>query len=140
MADETTTRERAAAIIAADPFVARLGIRFDEIGEGTARVSVEVADWMVNFHGTTHGGLLFALADAALSAASNGRGQTAFALDVSIAYLRGTRAGARLVGEAREIHAGGPAAFYDLEVREEPSRELVARATATAYRKRDTFA
>jgi acyl-CoA thioesterase len=139
MADETITRARAAAIIAADPFVARLGIRFDEIGEGTARVSVEVADWMVNFHGTTHGGLLFALADAALAAASNSRGQIALALDLSISFMRGTGPGTRLVAEAREIHLGGPTAFYDLEVREEPSRELVARATATAYRKRDTF-
>src|SRR5690606_11267475 len=89
MADETTARERAAAIIAADPFVARLGIRFDEIAEGRARASVEVADWMVNFHGTTHGGLLFSLADAALSAASNSRGQIAFALDLSISFVRG---------------------------------------------------
>lgn len=139
MADDTTPRERAAAIIAADPFIARLGIRFDEIGEGTARVSVEVADWMVNFHGTTHGGLLFSLADAALAAASNSRGQTAFALDVAIAFMRGTRPGARLVAEAREVHLGGPTAFYDLEVREEPTHDLVARATATAYRKRDSF-
>lgn len=132
--------ERAAAvrrIVEADPFIGRLGIVLEELGEGTARFSVEVADWMVNFHGTTHGGLMFSLADAALAAASNSRGQMAFALDVSIAFLRATRPGARLVASAREAHAGGPIAVYDIEIRAD--EELIARAQATAYRKRDSF-
>jgi len=133
--------ERAAAlrrIIENDPFIGRLGIAIEELAEGTARFSVEVADWMVNFHGTTHGGLMFSLADAALAAASNSRGQMAFALDVSIAFLKASRPGARLVAEAREAHASGPIALYDLEIRDGDGT-LVARAQATAYRKRDSF-
>jgi acyl-CoA thioesterase len=58
---------------------------------------------------------------------------------VSLSFLKATTAGARLVAEAREIHAAGPTALYELEVRESPSNELVARAQATAYRKRDSF-
>ena len=130
---------RIAAYVGRDRFLAGLGIRLEAIGEGTARAAVDVTEDMLNFHGMTHGGLVFSLADAALAAASNSRGQFAVALQIDINFLKATKAGARLVAEAREVHAAGPTALYEIEVRESPSNELVARAQATTYRKRDTF-
>jgi acyl-CoA thioesterase len=131
--------QRIASYVAGDRFVASLGIERELLEEGHARFAVTVREDQLNFHGTTHGGLLFTLADAALAAASNSRGQTAFALQVSLSFLKATTAGTRLVAEAREVHAAGPTALYELEVRESPSNELVARAQATTYRKRDGF-
>lgn len=138
MTSEEQRHEAVLRFIEADPFIRRLGIAIEALGEGTARFSVTVADWMVNFHGTTHGGLMFSLADAALAAASNSRGQMALALDVSIGFLRATRAGTRLVAEAREVHGAGPIAMYEIEIRDGDGA-LVARAQATAYRKRESF-
>ena len=132
-------REQIAEYVSRDRFVASLGIERELLEEGHARFSVTVTEEQTNFHGTTHGGLLFTLADAALAAASNSRGQTAFALQVSLSFLKATTAGTRLVAEAREVHAAGPTALYELEIREVGSNDLVARAQATTYRKRDSF-
>jgi acyl-CoA thioesterase len=122
-----------------DSFAASLGIEIEAVEPGYARVSVVVTQAMTNFHGTTHGGLIFTLADMALAAASNSHGQTAFALNVSMTYLRATAAGTKLVAEGREKHAGGPTAVYDITVAEQATGELVATAQAIAYRKRESF-
>lgn len=122
-----------------DRFLASIGVRLELVEEGSARASVDVTEEMLNFHGMTHGGLVFSLADAALAAASNSRGQLAVALQIGISFLKATKAGVRLVAEAREVHAAGPTALYELEVREAGSNELVARAQATAYRKKESF-
>lgn len=122
-----------------DRLAAELGIAVESLEEGRSRVSLVVRESMTNFHGTVHGTVLFALADVALALASNSRGQTAFALDVSISFLRPARPGDRLVGEAVEVHAAGPTALYELSVRDEATGALVARAQGTTYRKRESF-
>jgi acyl-CoA thioesterase len=101
-------------------------------------VSLTVTAAMTNFHGITHGGVVFSLADVALGAASNSRGTVAYALNLSVTYLRATRAGVRLVAEARERHVGAPTGLYDVTVTE-AGGELVATAQAIVYRKRDSF-
>jgi uncharacterized protein (TIGR00369 family) len=63
---------------------------------------------MTNFHGITHGGLVFALGDLAFAAAGNSRGQVAVALNVNICFLNPSKVGDRLVAEAKECHLGGP--------------------------------
>jgi acyl-CoA thioesterase len=132
-------RERIAEVISGDRFVASLGIECELLEEGRARFAVNVTEEQTNFHGLTHGGLVFSLADAALAAASNSRGQTSLALQLSISFLKATGTGTRLVAEAREVHAGGPIALYEVEVRDAGSNELVARAQATTYRKKESF-
>jgi acyl-CoA thioesterase len=128
-----------AEYFARDTFLASLGVRLEHLEEGRARYSVVVTEEMLNFHGMTHGGLLFSLADAALAAASNSRGQTSVATQLSINFVKATVAGVTLVAEARELHAGGPLALYEVEVREAGTNELVARAQATTYRKKESF-
>ena len=53
-----------------DRFPLSLGIQLEEIRAGYARVSMEIKEEMTNFHGITHGGALFALADTAFGLAS----------------------------------------------------------------------
>ena len=71
---------------------------------------------MVNVHGVAHGGVVFALADAAFAAASNAHGVPAVALAMSIQFLVAAQAGETLVAEAREQRLGRRAAFYAMTV------------------------
>jgi acyl-CoA thioesterase len=122
-----------------DPFAQRLGARVEILGPGHSRVTLTVTDDMVNFHGITHGGVVFALGDMAFAAASNSHGQTAVALNVAINFLRATRVGDRLVAEAREEHTAGPTALYDITIRDDHTGELVARSQDLVYRKKEWF-
>lgn len=134
--------DRAARIrryIQEDPFTRKLGARVELLAPGHSRVTLKVTDDMVNFHGITHGGVVFALGDMAFAAASNSRGQTAVALTVAINFLKATRSGDRLVAEAREQHSAGPTALYDITIRDERTGALVAKSQDLVYRKKEWF-
>ncbi len=122
-----------------DPFANWLGATIEAIEPGSCRVSLVVTEAMQNFHGMTHGGLVFALGDIAFAAASNSHGRTALALNVAVSFLRATGVGDHLVAEAREVHLGGATALYDILVSEQHSGQLVAKSQATVYRKRESF-
>ena len=122
-----------------DPFANWLGATIEAIEPGYSRVSLTVTEAMLNFHGMTHGGLVFALGDIAFAAASNSHGQTALALNVAISFLRPTGVGDQLVAEAKEVLLGGATALYDIVVTELGSQKLIAKSQATVYRKRESF-
>lgn len=122
-----------------DAFANSLGATIEAIEPGYSRVSLTVSASMLNFHGMTHGGLVFALGDIAFGAASNAHGQTALALNVAISFLRPTNVGDHLVAEAREVYLGGATALYDIVVTEDNSGQCIAKSQATVYRKRTTF-
>ncbi len=136
--------DRARAIreyIEKDAFTRHLGGKLELLEPGHCRVSITVTEDMVNFHGTTHGGAIFTLGDLALAGASNSRGQTAFALNLSINFLERTGPGDRLVADAREIQESGPTAGYELVVdrRTADGEQPIARAQAISYRKKEWF-
>lgn len=120
------------ARLAADPFARRNGIEFVELRPGVARVAMTVGEDMVNIHGTTHGGALFTLADAAFAAASNSHGTTAVALTMTVAYHVATGPGDRLEAAATEIHRTRRTATYEIVVRRDAER--IATLQATVYR------
>jgi len=122
-----------------DPFANHLGAEIEVIAPGYSRVSLIVTEEMLNFHGTVHGGILFSLGDIAFSAAGNGGGQTAVALNVNISYLRAAQAGDHLVAEAREIHGGGRTAVYDITISHAQTGELIAKCQNVLYRKKEWF-
>jgi acyl-CoA thioesterase len=122
-----------------DPFAKHLGATVEIIAPGHSRVSLTVTAEMVNFHGMTHGGLIFTLGDIAFAAASNSRGQTAVALNVGISFLSASKAGDRLVAEAKEQQAGGPTALYDITVKDQNTGDLIAKSQNMVYRKRQWF-
>lgn len=128
-----------AAHIRKDAFANWLGATIEVIEPGYSRVSLAVTASMLNFHGMTHGGLVFALGDIAFAAASNSHGQTALALNVAVSFLRPTFVGDQLVAEAKEVQLGGATALYDIVVTEQNSQKLVAKSQATVYRKRESF-
>ncbi len=128
-----------AAHIRKDGYANWLGATIEAIEPGYSRVSLVVTESMLNFHGMTHGGLLFSLGDIAFAAASNSHGQIAVALNVTTSFLRATGVGDNLVAEAKEVHMGGATALYDIVITETNSGQLVAKNQATVYRKRESF-
>ena len=122
-----------------DPFASHLGAQVEILSPGHSRVSLTVTEDMVNFHGITHGSIVFALSDIAFAVASNSHGQIAVALNASISFLKATRPGDQLEAEAREQHAGGRTALYEITVVDKQSGELVASSQNLVYRRNEWF-
>ncbi len=125
--------------VKSERFAAWLGATVDVVGPGHGRASLTVTEDMLNFHGITQGGVVFALGDMAFGAASNSRGQTSVALNVTMSFLKATKPGDLLVAEAKELQASGPTALYDIDVRDARTGEAVARGQGLVYRKKEWF-
>lgn len=136
---EKNSAEKIDDYIQQDPFAQSLGANVEIIEPGHSRVTLTIRDDMVNFHGITHGGVIFSLGDMAFAAASNSRGQTAVALNVGINFLKATKPGDRLVAEAIEQSESGPMALYDITIKDEKTGELVAKSQDLVYRKKEWF-
>jgi acyl-CoA thioesterase len=124
-------------LVQRDPFARHLGATVEITAPGHSRVFLTVTDEMTNFHGTTHGGVIFAISDMAFAAACNSRGRVAVALNVSICYLRPSFPGDRLKAEATEIHCGRRTSMYDITVTNEDTGALIAKSQDQAYRKNE---
>jgi acyl-CoA thioesterase len=122
-----------------DAFVRLLGAKVSIVAPGHSRVTLTVTEQMTNFHGMTHGGVIFALGDMAFAAAGNSRGQVAVALNVNICFLNPSNVGDHLVAEARECHLGGRTGLYDITIIEAKSGRLIARSQDLVYRKKQWF-
>lgn len=108
-----------------------LGIELVELSPGAARVRLPTASRRLNGLGTTHGALIFALADIAFATACNSHGQTAIGIQANITYLAATGDGP-LEARAREISRGRKLATYEVRVLDSEERQ-VAAFQATAY-------
>jgi len=114
---EPDVAERLARLLAADPFARRLGIAFvDVAADGAVTVALELGAEHENFHGVTHGGALFTLADTAFALASNAAGPRAVAIDTHLVLTGATRAGDTLRATAREVTRGRTLATYRVTV------------------------
>lgn len=122
-----------------DPFARLLGAKVEIIKPGQSRVTLTITDAMVNFHGYTHGGVIFSIGDMAFAAASNSHGQTAVALNVGINFLKATKSGDRLIAEATEQSLSGPMGLYDITIRDDRTGEIVAKSQDLVYRKKEWF-
>jgi acyl-CoA thioesterase len=132
-------RRRIDAVIQRDPFACLLGAEVEVVAPGHSRVTLTITEQMANFHGSTHGGVIFSLGDLAFAAASNSRGQTAVALNVAINFLQPSRPGDCLIAEAVETSANGPVALYAVTVKNERTGDLIAKSEDLAYRKKHWF-
>lgn len=94
-----------------------LGMRIDEIGPGTATLSMPVREDMVNGHAIGHGGLTFTLADSAFAFACNSYNRSTVAAGAEIRFRRPTRLGDVMVATATERWREGRDGVYDVEVR-----------------------
>ena len=136
---QTSRRSEINGHISQDPWANHLGAILEEVRDGYSRYSLTVKPEFMNFHGMTHGGLVFSLGDIAFAAASNSRGQMAVALDVTVSFLKAGSAGDILIAECIELSQNGPIALYDISVKNGNTGELVSKSQATVYRKKQMF-
>lgn len=116
----------AEAMWAADQASRRLGIELDELGAGSARVRMTVADWMVNGHDICHGGIVFTLADSAFALACNSGDEAAVAAACNVVFVAPARAGDVLVADASERTRFGRSGIYDVTVRRAGDDAVIA--------------
>jgi acyl-CoA thioesterase len=127
--------EKIKKVLYNDKFAEYNGIELLDIGEGKARVKMEISENHLNGVGITHGGALFTLADYAFAAASNSYGMVAVAINASISYMKATSQGT-LIAEAQEVAKNPKLATYTVRITDETG-DLVAIFQGMAYRKRD---
>ena len=123
-----------------DPFSNYLGAKIEIIEPGHSRVSLIIDDNMINFHGTTHGGIIFFISDMAFGAACNSRGKVSVALNISICFLKPAYQGDHLVAEAKEEHNGKRIGLYSIKIFNEKTGELIATSQNQAYKMDERFA
>ncbi len=124
--------------VAADAFARFLGAEVEPLGDGRATARLVIGPQHLNSAGTIHGGVIFALADAAFSAASNSHGTVAVAIEASISYFTAVRDGT-LVATVCEVSCNPKLATYVIDV-DDGSGTRVAQMRGTVYRKRAALA
>jgi acyl-CoA thioesterase len=115
-----------------DPFVRSLGIECTDAGFGRATVALEVRREHLNFNGSCHGGVIFALADTAFGLASNSHGAIAAGIDAHITYQVAVQAGDVLTANAIEITRTRRLGVYRVDVTRADGA-LVSAFTGTVY-------
>ena len=107
----------AAEMFAADAASQKLGMRIVTVGPGSATMTMRVADWMTNGHGTCHGGFIFTLADSAFAFACNSYDQRCVAQAAQVTFIAPAFEGDLLCAAAREVARYGRSGIYDIAVR-----------------------
>jgi uncharacterized protein (TIGR00369 family) len=120
------------------PVAELIGIRLVSVAHGEAVFELEVRPEHANPMGTLQGGVICALADAAMGMAYATRlddGETFTTLELKTNYLRQVVTGT-LTATGRVLHGGRTIGLTDCDVVDEQGR-LVAHATSTCMTLRD---
>lgn len=110
--DHLLRRELVTQRFKADPYIASQGFELDEISATEVALSVTIRADQCNFHGGTHGGVLFSLADSAFGLACNAYEQSAVAIDTHMVFSAPSGKGDRLVATAEEVTRGRTLGTY----------------------------
>ena len=114
------------------PFLQHLRIQTDELGQGTARLSVPIGKELTNSLGTVHGGVIMSLLDVAVCTAArtlHPESIGVITIDMSVSFIGGGT-GKRLNADARVMRDGRSMSFVEGEAKNEDG-SLVAKAIAT---------
>ena len=113
------------------PFVGHLGIEVESIGDGTARLSVQLRPELSNSFGSAHGGLIMSLMDVALCTAARSQHPGSLGvitIDLSFSFIGAGKG--KLFVDARVLKPGRNTVFTEGEVTNEDG-SLVAKAIGT---------
>jgi uncharacterized protein (TIGR00369 family) len=114
------------------PFIQHLRIHTEELGDGTALLSVPIEPHLTNSLGTAHGGVIMSLLDVALCTAARTLHPDSIGvitIDLSASFIGGA-SGKRLLAAARVLKDGRSMSFVEGEAKNEDG-SLVAKAIAT---------
>lgn len=108
-----------------DTVANHLGMELLSISPGKASLSMTVQDFMINGHGTCHGGYIFTFADSAFAYACNGYNQFTVGQHCAISYINPAYSGDVLVATADERMRSGRNGMYDISITNQ-NGELIA--------------
>lgn len=123
---------RVSARLEADRYAQSFGISLVEVGEDFVKVGMTITEEQTNFHGATHGGVVFSLADCAFSLYANSYEPDASAIDTHMVFSAGTKPGDQLTATATEVHRGRTLATYRVVVLRSDGR-VVGHFTGTVF-------
>lgn len=101
---------------AGDPIAEMLGIELVSVSSDAVTVQMRIATNHLGGHAVAHGGILFTLADVAMSYVSNRSNIQAVATHCAIDFLEAVKSGDLVVAKAREINSKSKSAIYDVEM------------------------
>lgn len=115
------------------PLLARLGISFDDFGEGWASAAWTPTELACNPLGAVHGGVYGVIHDAAMNFATNSaleKGDRAATLDVTYQTMRAAEAGQALVVRGEVVRITKQIAYVEASVTDADG-QVISKATAT---------
>lgn len=130
---DATARAVVDRLMLQDAFSQWLGIQIVEARVGYAEVRMTVRDDMVNGFGTSHGGIVFSLADTAFAFAINAVGTLSVAVDCTVSFPVAVRPGDVLTATGIEESVSNKLAFCAVTVRNQFS-VVVGHFRGTGYR------
>ena len=116
-----------------NPYASLLGIRVEEIGSGTARVTLHLEDKHLNPVGVPHGGVYFSMADTACGSAMASHGYYAVTVNADYSFLRSGQPGDTLTAVASEVKGGRTLCVYDVRITDQ-NGGLLGTGTFTFYK------
>ena len=125
---------RAQSLLKADmvaPYYRLLGMKVNEVGEGSSRLTLEFRKDLTHPYGIMHGGALASLADSAVAIALLGlcgHEKKVLTIELKINYFQPVDSGA-VEAECRIVFSGTRTAYGEVDLVE--GGRLVARATST---------
>ena len=114
------------------PFIQLLKLATDQLGHGSATLSLPVEPQFTNSMGAVHGGVIMSLLDVALCTAArtlHPQSQGVITINLSTSFI-GAGTGQRLIAEARVLKDGRSMSFVEGEAKNADG-SLVAKAVAT---------
>ena len=126
-------RDELDALLRSTPLLSTMGIELVSWLPGSATTKMTPVADHANLAGSVHGGVMFALADAAFEAACNSYGRLAVALETSCNYSRPAKIDEPLTAGAGEVSRTRRTASYKIDVRD-ANGDLCAWYMALAFR------
>ena len=114
-----------------NPFLAHCGIRAVELTDERAILTAQIHPELLNTSGTVHGGLMYTMADGAVSMLARADGSRYVTLDGSFQYLRNLSGPGELVANAQIVRRGQHISVIRVEITETTRQKLLAIGTFT---------
>ncbi|MBL4615811.1 MAG: hydroxyphenylacetyl-CoA thioesterase PaaI [Magnetovibrio sp.] len=111
-------------IYARDNTAKAMGIEILEAKATSTIGRMTVREDMLNFHGTCHGGVLYALAGGVLAYAINADNRAAVAQAGTINYTRPAHPGEVLTATAQMVNQAGRSGIYDVVITNEKQQTV----------------
>jgi len=115
-----------------DQFAKHLGAKILEVQEGYAKVQLKIQKHFLNGVDTTHGGVLFSLADYAFALAANTSGEIGVAINASIQFIKPAFEGDEVIAETKMISRSKRLGTFSGTIVNQ-KKETLAHFSAMAY-------